>query len=90
MNCFKSGCISRQISVRLCVYNVIDCPSTKFMCIGSTISFIYIFINYVIKITPKVFFSLFSLMYFSNCTKNAGSSLFRAIKIDLSNFLFIY
>ena len=69
--------MSPTINKTMCVYNVIDCPSTKFMCAGSTISFIYIFINYGIKITPnyKSFF-IISLMYFSNCSKNAGSSLF--------------
>ena len=72
--------ISPNINKTMCVYNAIDCPSTKFMFVGSTIFFIYIFIDYGIKTAPtptvKVFFSLCSLMYFSKCSKNAGSSLF--------------
>ena len=53
--------MSPNINKTMCVYNVINCPSTKFMCASSTISFVYIFINYGIKIniTIKVFFIIF-------------------------------
>ena len=38
----------------MCVCNVINCLYTKFMCVSSTISFMYIFVDYGIKTTPTI------------------------------------
>ena len=53
VNCFKFGCISRQISIRLWVSItfIVNCLSTYFVRVNPSVSFIYAFVYYSIEIT---------------------------------------